>query len=255
MRVVLLVAALTLVLPAAAAAKELSSATVCGATGCTTFQKPTMELASGGDGITDPAPAAAPYYSVTLTVDEQGQHEAWTVFYVPAAEMVVYRDRVGRTGFEQLSGSARRAFRDHTRGIAPYAAPTITSVTVGGRPVAGPQTYLSLFTERGAGEAYPAAADFVPIVLHGTRPSPWTDGRYLMFSPSTGSLEQGTSVVKLAPATVDAIVAGTSLDDVSPPRGASGFDWPLVTGTLAVTLALGVVTLLFVRRSRHPAPA
>ena len=252
MRVVLLAAAIALVLPAAAAAKELSAATVCGAKGCTTFQRPSMDIASGGDGVTEPAPAAAPYYTVKLTVDEQGHRESWTVFYVPGADMVVYRDEVGRTAFETLSGDAQRAYHRYTEGIAPYAAPTITRVTVGGKRVADPQSYLSLFTARAAGEAYPAAADFVPIALHASRPSPWTDGRYLMFSASTGSLERGTSVVQLAPATVDAIVAGASLDD-SAPGGASGFDWPLVTGTLAAVLALGLATLFLVRRGRHPA--
>jgi hypothetical protein len=252
MRVVLLAAVLALVVPTAAAAKELSAATVCGAKGCTTFQRPSMDIASGGDGVTEPAPAAAPYYSVKLTVDEQGHNESWTVFYVPGADMVVYRDEVGRTAFEKVTGDAQRAFHRYTHGIAPYAAPTITGAAVGGTPVADPQSYLSLFTERPVGEAYPAAADFVPIVLHAARPSPWTEGRYLMFSPSTGSLERGTSVVQLAPATVDAIVAGASLDDGSP-GGGSGFDWPLVSGTLVVTLLLGLVAFLLVRRGRHPA--
>ena len=176
MRVVLLAAAIALVVPAAAAAKELSAATVCGAKGCTTFQKPSMDIAGGGDGVTEPAPAAAPYYTVTLTVDEQGHNESWTVFYVPGADMVVYRDEIGRTAFEALSGDAQRAFHRYTGGIAPYAAPTITRATVGGKPAADPQSYLSLFTARAAGEAYPAAADFVPIVLHASRPAcrrPW----------------------------------------------------------------------------------
>ena len=254
MRVVLLVAALALVVPTAAAAKELSAATVCGSKGCTTFQRPSMDIASGGDGVADPAPAAAPYYSVKLTVDEQGHHQSWTVFYVPRADMVVFRDEVGRTTFEKLSPDAQRAFRRYTDGIAPFAAPTITGATVNGRPVSDPQSYLSLFTEPPVGDAYPATADFVPIVLHATRPSPWTDGRYLMFSAATGSLERGTSVVQLAPATVEAIVAGASLDDRSP-GGGSGFDWPLVSGTLAATLLLGLVTFLLVRRGRHPATA
>jgi hypothetical protein len=252
MRVVLLAAVLALVVPTAAVAKELSAATVCGAKGCTTFQKPSMDLAGGGDGISEPAPAAASYYTVKLTVDEQAHHESWTVFYVPGADMVVYRDEVGRTAFERLTGDAQRAFHRYTAGIVPYSAPTITGATVGGRPVADPQSYLTLFAAPAAGESYPAAADFVPIVLHASRPSPWTDGRYLMFSPSTGSLERGTRVVQLAPATVDAIVAGASLDDGSP-DGGSGFDWPLVTGTLAAVLALGLATLFLVRRGRQPA--
>jgi hypothetical protein len=254
MRVVLLAAVLALVVPAAAAGKELSAATVCGAKGCTTFQRPSLELAGGGDGVSEPAPAAAPYHSVELTVDEQGHHESWTVFYVPGPDMVVYRDQAGRTAFEKLSGDASAAFRRYTDGIAPYPAPTITGATVNGRPAADPQSYLSLFTERPVGEAYPDVADFVPIVLHATRPSPWTDARYLMFSPSSGSLERGTSVVRLAPETVEAIVAGTSLDDVSP-GGGSSFDWPLVSGTLLATLLLGLVTFLLVRRARHPATA
>jgi hypothetical protein len=254
MRALLPIAALALVLPAAAAAKELSAATVCGAKGCTTFQRPSMELAGGGDGFTERAAAPGPYYTVKLAVDADGHREAWTIFYVPGAEMVVYRDETGRTAFERLSGDPRLAFHRYTRGIAPFPAPTITGAAVGGKQVSDPQSYLALFTARGAGEAYPGAADFVPITLHGARPSPWTDGRYLMFSPSTGSLERGTRVVQLAPATVEAIVAGKGLGDGSP-AGDSGFAWRLVTGTLAAVVAPALGTLVLIRRGRHPAAA
>jgi hypothetical protein len=254
MKLVLLVATIALVLPAAAAAKELSAATVSGAKGCTTFEHPTMELAGGGDGIADPAAAPGPYYSVELAVDAEGHDDSWTIFYVPGAETIAFRDEVGRTTFERVTGDARLAFHEVTRGTAPFEAPTITGATVGGRAVDDPGSYLSLFTARGAGEAYPAAADFVPVVLLARVPSPWTDGRYLMFSPSTGALERGTRVVQLPPATVAAVAAGESLGGASSGDG-SGFAWPLVTGTLAAVLALGLATLLLVRRGRHPATA
>jgi hypothetical protein len=250
----MVIAAVALALPAAASAKELSAATVCGAEGCTTFQKPSMELAGGGDGVGDPAAAPGPYYTVKLAVDADGHDEAWTIFYVPDAEMVVFRGEQGVTTFERLSGSSRRAFHQYTRGIEPYPAPTITGATVGGRGVADPQSYLALFTAPSAGDAYPAAADFVPVTFRSTRPSPWTDARYLMFSPSTGALERGATVVQLPPATVDAIAARASLD-VPGRAGGSGFAWPLVTGTLAAVLALGLATLLLARRGRHPATA
>lgn len=251
MRALLIAAAAFLVVPAAASAKELTSATICGASGCKTIAHPSQELGGGGDGLAEPAPKPGPYYTVELTVAADGNH-SWTIFYIPGSDLVAFQDERGLTDFEQLYGSAAPAWREAIRGVRPFAEPTVTSATVAGQRVSEPQSYLSLFTQPTSGDAYPAAADFVPIVLHAKRPSPWTDARYLMFSPSTGALERGTSVVQLPPATVDAIVAGESLAGPTA-GGGSDFAWPLVTGTLAAVLALGLATLLLVRRSRHPA--
>ena len=162
--------------------------------------------------------------------------------------MVAFQDERAMTDFEQLYGSAGAACRAAVSGVRPFAEPTVTSATVGGTQVSEPQSYLSLFAGPSSDDdAHPDAADFVPIVLHSKRPSPWTDARYLTYSPSTGALERGASVVQLPPATVDAIAAGESLDGPAA-GGGSDFAWPLETGTLAVVLALGLGTLLLVRR-------
>jgi hypothetical protein len=251
---IVLVVLCALAVPAAAQSKELASVTVCGTSGCRTVEHPSIELANGGDSFSDPAPPAGPYYTLELVVDEGGTREAWTIFFVPGADVVAFRGEAGRTVFELPSAGFKRAFHRYARGIQPFPTPAITRGTVGATRLGDPRSYLSLFTDPGSGDAYPAAADFVPITLHAARPSPWTDGRYLMFSPSTGSLERGTTVVRLAPATVEAIKAGESL--VGPSfDGESGFAWPLVTGTLTTVLVLGLVTLLLVRRGRHAATA
>ncbi len=253
-RALLIAVTAFLLVPAAASAKELTSATICGASGCKTIAHPSQELGGGGDGFAEPAPKPGPYYTVRLTVAADGNH-SWTMFYVPGSNMVAFQDERGMTDFEQLYGSAGAAWRAAVSGVRPFAEPTVTSATVGERQVSEPQSYLSLFAGPSSDDdAYPDAADFVPIVLHSKRPSPWTDARYLMYSPSTGALERGASVVQLPSATVDAIAAGESLDGPAA-GGGSDFAWPLVTGTLAVVLALGFGTLLLVRRGRHPAPA
>jgi hypothetical protein len=245
-------AVICLVVPAGAAAKELSSATICGESGCRTIDRPNELLAGGGDGIPEPAPAASPYYAVRLTTTHEGREEAWTIFYVPGPAMLGFRSERDAAQFEQLEGPVVAAWRAAARGVDPFPAPRITSAAVDGEPVADPQSYLSLYGRTDEGAAYPAEPDFVPIVLHAARPSPWTDLRYVMFSPSAGAVELGTRIVKLPEDTTAAIVARESLDD---PSSSRGFAWPAVSFGLASALVLTLAAALLARRSRRAAPA
>jgi hypothetical protein len=50
-----------LLLPSIATAREPASATVCGAEGCTTVDRPPVALAGGGDGVEDAVPPPGPF--------------------------------------------------------------------------------------------------------------------------------------------------------------------------------------------------
>ena len=80
-----------LVLAVPAEAKEVLSATVCGATGCATSRDRGLiaGLAEGGDPV-EPPKAAAPFFRVRLTIaDEKGKamDRFWTHF-MPKGELI-----------------------------------------------------------------------------------------------------------------------------------------------------------------------
>jgi hypothetical protein len=253
-RALLVVFAVLLAVPAVASAKEITAVQFCGVAGCRTIEQPPQSFGSGGDGIPEPAPAAGPYYTVTLTAGHEGQTESWQIFYVPGEPMLSFRGERGEAIFDELFGNVAAMYRNLTRGLEPFPTPSITGATVDGQPVTDPQSYLGLYGREGDVGRYPAEPDFVPIVLHSSRPSPWTGARHLMFSPSTGALEAGTSIVDLPDGLAASIAARESLGPgAAAAAGSGGFDWPLVSIALTTAFALGLAALLAARRGRRPA--
>jgi hypothetical protein len=249
--VVAAVGLVALALPATSAAKEIASVTVCGASGCRTTHNPPQQIASGADGVPDPAPAPAPYYTVTLTAGEPGAMESWQIFYVPEPAFLGLRGEAGRAVFERLEEGALPLLQAAARGVEPFPAPTITRVTVGGKRVADPASYTRLLTIEGEESSIAAPADFVPIVFHATRPSPWTELRYLMFSPSSGTLERSISLVELPDRLAAAVAGGASLDGSDGTSGGSVWDdRPVVAAVLVAALVLLGVAWLAARRPR-----
>jgi hypothetical protein len=253
-RIVVLAVLAVLALPAAAQAKELSAVTFCGAGGCRTFDHPRMDFAAGGDGVSDSVPALAAYYTVRFTVVHEGDKDSWQIFYIPGASMLGLRDERGHASFDATSGTPAKLFRDAVRGLKPYPAPAITRVTVGGKAVDDPASYARLLGIQSAGEARIGDPDWQAISLTSSRPSPWTGEELLYFSPSTGILERGGEFIKLPKELSSTIAAGGSLNTPSS-GGDGGFDWPLVSGSLAVMAVLALATLVLIRRRTPPATA
>jgi hypothetical protein len=114
---------LTLSFAGGAAAKELESAKVCGASDCrkVTEHKSLVALMRGGPS-TDP-PAAAPYFRVELTMRGDGELATFPVAIVPGAGAL--RDGTARDGFRwfQVPPRVAREYRRMTRGLEPIPAP------------------------------------------------------------------------------------------------------------------------------------
>lgn len=258
MKTILVTAAVAvLALPASATAKEISSVTVCGASGCRTIQHPSQDIASGGDGIADPAPALAPFHTVRFTVDHEGGKDSWQIFYVPQPAFLAFRGDDGRVTFERLEGDALAEFRAATRGVDPYPAPAITRATVAGKEVADPASYARPPHHRGRGFA---------VVERGrlrTGRSPLDpsdaldrDLRYLMFSPSTSTLERGVRLVALPEGLAAAIASGVSLDGAAGDGGGFSLgDSVVVPAALLALLAIVGAVVLAARRGRRAAAA
>jgi hypothetical protein len=234
----LLLAVAALLAPSAASAKELVSATVCGASGCRTLtDKATLNEIPGGEDVTGLGAPAAYYRLNLVTAEPNRRRHGFTTYYVPSAKAMSWSED-GLYRLHPIYGArANGVMRRITAGLEPYAAPRITMAIVGTRRVAGAAaaSYASLFS---AGEPVQLDArpdDWVSVDLRSTRPSPWTAGRTeLMFSPSANLVEVGYEPKRITGAIADDIAAGRTLHE-EPGRSVP---WGLVAlagvGVLAV---------------------
>lgn len=113
-----------------------------------------------------------------------GQAEQ-TAYYVPATGKVRQLDANGFLSWFDLSDA--QIIRTLTAKLDPYPVPTVTGVTVRGRPVDDPQSYLKLFA--GGTEWFPALLPaWLRVRFTSDSPSPWTDGRNDVRISRTGRL-------------------------------------------------------------------
>jgi hypothetical protein len=234
----LALAVVALAAAAPAQAKEIASVKLCGASGCATvpgseFAGPHDESSPLWSGQTIAWPAVpAPYYRVVVVVGSPGDRVLGRadLWYVPAqAKITMAREaRQQALAWVRVGGAWKAGLDRLARDVDPYAIPRVTRVTVGGRPVDDPQSYLALWTLRGKPTGYPLAAGR-PIVFTSTSRSPWTDGNALLVWPRARLLQRDTQVVGLPRAIADRIAARASLDD-----GGRAFPW------LPLGVALGL---------------
>jgi hypothetical protein len=77
-----------LALPSAAAAKEIVSVNVCGASGCDDVTSRATPAVLDGGGRGDPPQGAAPYYRFEVKVKAGDEDAGWNFLYVPSAQKV-----------------------------------------------------------------------------------------------------------------------------------------------------------------------
>ena len=126
MRLVLVVVALALAVPSAAAAKEVTRVDVCGADGCGQISDHgSLQAFMEGDD----QPAAVPFgpqRSYTLNVRVRaGEGETvhgWTTHWIPQANVLAYQDEHGRFAFTDVPAKLRHALTVAARGHAARAA-------------------------------------------------------------------------------------------------------------------------------------
>lgn len=125
-----------LAIPAAAAAKEISKVSVCGAAGkCTTYDKSdhkNLMIFAESRGPTDPPAEAASWYRVKLWMNHPGEGgglEHWSVAYIPSAQSIRARTD---SGYEwlYLNPEGQRAFRQAISGIRGLPASQLEGIDV-----------------------------------------------------------------------------------------------------------------------------
>jgi hypothetical protein len=166
--------ATALLLSAGAQAKApLSGIDICGVTGCVRL--------GGSDGQSfflrshenAPAPAPARFYVIhwRWTADSPEQSAYW----IPARASARWDYGDQGVAWGSVEAPTNKRIRQLVASIEPFALPTPTRVTIGGRDVRAPETYLRLFRGRQV-YSWPAIR-WLQIRIEDEQQSPWTDGR------------------------------------------------------------------------------
>ena len=127
-RLALLASALLLLaVPAAATAKEVESAQVCGATQCRDVDDHDLAMALPSSGDTKPPPEGpVGWYRVKLVFSAEDERHSFTLAAVPATRHLrTYDEEAGRYVWMEMAGEAVGAYREVTAGLAPRPASTL----------------------------------------------------------------------------------------------------------------------------------
>jgi hypothetical protein len=162
-----------LVSGAAQAKAPPSGMDVCGNSACIHLDSQDAERFWTGFADSRRPTAAAPYYVLRWHFDAEPEQSA---YYVPATGAMIWPRSTSRWG--ALLPDAVAALKPPLSGLEPYAAPTLTRVTVGRRVARDPGSYLSLFEGKPTW-IFPAT-DWYRVTLRSAEPSPWTNGAALI---------------------------------------------------------------------------
>ena len=138
---------LCLMVAAPAEAKEVLSATVCGANGCESSRDRALiaGLAEGGDPV-DPPKTAAPFFRVRLTIGEENgkvMDRFWTHF-MPKGELIRGSDGTWMPAGDAYTGALKKIVNPSMQA---YPASGLAKLLAGDRPVPTYQAQVSSVVE------------------------------------------------------------------------------------------------------------
>jgi hypothetical protein len=181
-------AVVALAWPAAAAAKELHSVSVCGPSGCATLAAGPQLRALASTLGTQPhsvlrSVPLSQYYRVDLRI--RGDHEIghFGFFFVPPNLLRPAEGDGVDTPFNALPPAAARVLSSLAARVGAFPAPRVVEARVDGERVGDPGRYGALFHALPPADGLAANAS-VQILLTPDRPNPWfRTGRPLLYAP------------------------------------------------------------------------
>jgi hypothetical protein len=248
MRKLMLVAVALLVWAGPANAKELLGAQLCGASGCATQRDAGLREGHGsplGDGAVTPPAKAGPWYRGSLLLGDQGKvFGRYPFYYVPDGHFVVEPGHGGQVAtWTHPQGRLAELLERLSRTLKPHSIPKLTSVAVNGRSAADPQSYLELYAIGEKATTYPTDGLGTQVVLETAKPTPWSDGNYVVVYPDSDLMVRDGEIVSIPGAIADRAARGASLDV------GSHFPWLLIVGASAASAVL-ILALWLRRRPR-----
>jgi hypothetical protein len=243
-RILLVLAVLgpALLVPAPAEAKELSSFTACGASGCTTVKDAASlrtlirAVEAQGQPVSVPTPPPSPFLRLEFFI--RGDRQAGPAFrqyYVPSRRVILVQTDPKAWSWVRAD-NVRSVLDRVVAGVTPFAAPTITRITLGAKRSLDANASARLFDAKATASTMPTEPDWVDVKIQTRGPSPWsTRAATLAYSPSTHVLWRGSEFVEL-PASLES-------------SGDGSFPWALLFGGLGGA-AVVVPAAIFARRRR-----
>jgi hypothetical protein len=240
----LAVLAAALFLPAFAQAKELSSFSACGATGCRTVKNAAdlrtliRAVEAQGEPVSVPTPAPSPFLRLDFFIrGDQQPGPTFRQYYVPSRGVILIQ--TDPNAWAWVSADSVRSVLDRiVAGVKPHAKPAIKSVTIRGEPLVDEADYSRLFSVKSTTYTMPNEPDWIDVKVATRQPSPWsTTAATLAYSPSTRVLWRGSEFVKLPE------VPGNSSDN--------SFPWALLFGGLGGAAFVVPAAMFFRRRRDH----
>ena len=150
---------------------------VCGPSACAHLSMADAEqLWIGQTSISSARALPGPFYLLRWSWSPGEDDSA---YLVPSSSAIRWNSGSGHSaGWAGIDSAALDKIRSIAGGVDPYPTPTLTRVTVGGREVAEPQTYLQLFAGKLAFKQ--VGGRWWTVKLQSAAPSPWTDGSFLL---------------------------------------------------------------------------
>ncbi len=252
MKKLILVTAAVLFWAAPAQAKEILGVQLCGASGCQTQHSTAMLSGPGGPFASEAiAPAKpGPWYRGNLLAGDGGKVMGKLPFYyVPGSRTIVQPGRFGQTTvWTAASGSIGVAVQGLATRVKPYGLPRLTNVTVDGKDVTDPQSYLRLWTVGSTPKAGASSGTGSNQIAFFSNPAtPWSDGNYMVTYKDSTLLFRDGQMVVLPHSLAQAVAQRASL------APGSGFPWLGVIAAAIAAVVLGSLGAWYVRRLR-PVP-
>ena len=166
----------------AAQAKAPPDVRICGASGCVAIAQNDAERLPLWHTMGAAAPGTpAPFYVFRWRWRATDRQE--TAYWIPSRQLVRFVNP-NLVSWYRVDMQAATPF---AAGLAPIAVPRVSRVTVGGRAVRSPATYVKLFSLGHATNVWPAVSGWLRIRFTASGPSPWTDATANVRISSTGS--------------------------------------------------------------------
>ncbi len=268
MKKLLLLAALALLFPNAAAAKELQSISICGASGCTELSHeqsaPFIALFERMDSSTAThavlgAVPIGPYYRLGFKIRGDRTHTFTFSMWFVRPNLIRQQGepdtlpepflRVSDDFARELDGVARR--------IEPYGTPRVIAAKVNGKRVDDAAPYLGLFAELPSVDANANDNDagaWVHISLVPDRANPWFKrGVEFMYRSNSQALFVNEPL-RVSDRLADRIAADAGLPVPARSSALAGWGRSVAIGALALCLFAAVVVVTRRRRGGEPTP-
>jgi hypothetical protein len=187
MKKIALLAALVvgaLALAGTAQAKEIVSLKVCGASGCNSVTDRDQLRGWEQEGNTDPASVSSPgaqgFYTVDLAFgDPEGNvmHRE-TAYWLVDSNLMRFKPDTQNPWWTLFPGQVSM-FKTVASGVEPFT-PALSKVTVKGKAVADPSSYLRLFGKLRYVTFPKGKLHLITIALRASQPNPWVSGMVLL---------------------------------------------------------------------------